>query len=123
MQNQITESPDLSRRDFSLKAALALLAGVVITIDGCGSNPAAPTPPVKDVSGTISNNHGHVATITSAQITAGSAISLDIRGDASHPHTVDITQAELHTLQSRQPVAKDSTNNNGHMHTVTFTPA
>jgi hypothetical protein len=123
MQNQITALPALSRRDFSLKAALALLAGVVITIDGCGSNPAAPTPPVNDVPGTISNNHGHIATITSADITAGNAISLNIQGQASHPHTVDITQAELHTLKSRQAVAKDSTNNNGHMHTVTFTPA
>ena len=55
----------IGRRDFTLQAALALLAGVVITIDGCGgssSNPMAPATVVNDVHGSISANHGHVAT-------------------------------------------------------------
>jgi hypothetical protein len=124
MSDQIPSTGDgISRRDFTLQSAMALLAGVTITVSGCGSkSPTTPTP-VSDVTGTISANHGHTATIASAQITAANAISLDIRGTASHPHTVDITQAELRTLQNRQPVTKDSTNNNNHMHTVTFTPA
>ena len=116
----------IGRRDFTLQAALALLAGVVITIDGCGgssSNPMAPATVVNDVHGTISANHGHVATITGAQITAANAVSLDIQGTATHAHTVEITQADLRSLQSRQAVTKDSTNNSSHQHTVTFTPA
>jgi hypothetical protein len=113
----------LTRREFTLDAALALLAGCVITIsDACGSSsPTTPTP--TDVTGVISSNHGHIAVITGAQITAGTAIvSLDIRGNASHPHTLSITQADLQTLQSRQPISKTSTTDANHSHTVTFTP-
>jgi len=120
----------LSRREFTLEAALALLSTVVITVEGCGSRststptPTAPTPaPVSDVNGSVSANHGHVATITGAQITASNGFSLNIQGTATHPHTVDITQADLRALQSRQTVSKDSSNNSGHMHAVTFTPA
>ena len=116
----------IGRRDFTLQAALALLAGVVITIDGCGgssSSPSAPTPVVGDLQGAITGNHGHVATITGAQITAANALSLDIQGTATHPHTVDLAQADLRSLQSRQAVTKQSTTNSSHQHTVTFTPA
>ena len=128
MLDDITMPRTLTRRDFTLKSALAILAGVVITIDGCGgSSPAAPTPSPTttggDIQGSISANHGHVATITSAQLTAGNAVSLNIQGNATHPHTVDVSQAELRTLQGRQAVTKESTNNSGHQHTVTFTPA
>jgi hypothetical protein len=124
MSQQEAVVSTLDRREFTLQAALALLAGVVITIDGCGgSSPTTPAPVVHDVPGTISNNHGHLATITAAQITGANAVSLDIQGNATHPHTVDVTQADLRNLQSRQVVSKDSTNNSGHQHTVTFTPA
>ena len=60
----------LDRREFTAEAALAALAGVVITISGCGgggySSPSSPDMPApagggsSDESGTISNNHGHV---------------------------------------------------------------
>jgi hypothetical protein len=126
MANRMPLPNDLvSRREFTLQSALALLAGVVITVDGCGGSksPSSPAPVVNDVTGTISGNHGHTARITAGQITAANAISLDIRGDADHPHTVDITQDELRTLQNRQPVTKSSTNNSSHQHSVTFTPA
>jgi len=82
----------------------------------------APAPPPADVNGSISANHGHTAVVTSAQITAASAISLNIQGTAAHPHTIELSQAELVSLRSRQTVTKDSTNVNNHIHTVTFTP-
>ena len=130
MSDLRTEETGLSRREFTLQSALALLSTCIITVEGCGSsyNPTpaptpTPTPAPSDLTGAISANHGHVATITGAQITAGAAISLDIRGQATHPHTVEISQADLQTLKNRQPVSHDSTNNSGHMHTVTFTPA
>jgi len=118
----------IGRRDFTLQAALALLAGVVITIDGCGGSsssttPTAPAQVAGDIQGSITGNHGHVATITGAQITSANAVSLDIQGTATHPHTVDVAQADLRSLQSRQPVTKQSTTNSSHQHTVTFTPA
>jgi hypothetical protein len=129
------DAPDvLGRREFTLQSALALLAGVVITVEGCGGSTSAPSPTASpapspapaaavDVNGAISANHGHVAVVTSAQITAANALSLNIQGSATHPHSVDLTQTELASLRSRQTVTKDSTNVNNHIHTVTFTPA
>ncbi len=98
----------LTRREFTLEAALAILAGCVITISdtACGSS-TSPTPtaatPV-DVNGVIAANHGHSAVITGAQITAGSAVSLDIRGTATHTHTVALSQADLTALKIKQTV-------------------
>jgi hypothetical protein len=119
----------VTRREFTLEAALAILAGCVISITetGCGSDstPApTPLPTVADVPGVVSANHGHAITITAAQITAGTAlVDLDIQGTASHDHKVSLTQANLATLKSRQPVSVTSTTDASHSHTVTFTPA
>jgi len=121
----------VTRREFTLDAALALLAGCVITIsDACGSS-TSPTPtaaPPTDITGTISANHNHVALITAAQITAGNAIGLSIQRTAAHNHTLSITQGDLTTLRNRQSVSRESTSDQSntfglHSHTVTFTPA
>jgi hypothetical protein len=114
----------ITRREFTLESALALLSTVVITVSGCDDNdaPTAPGNMPANVTGGISANHGHSAVITSAQISAGTAFSLDIRGTATHPHTVAIAQADLTALQNRQVVTKTSTTDDGHSHTVTFTP-
>jgi hypothetical protein len=64
-----------------------------------------------------------VAVVTSAQLTAANAVSLNIQGNATHPHNVDLSQAELASLRSRSTVTKESTNVNSHSHTITFTPA
>jgi hypothetical protein len=123
-----SRSTSLTRRKFTLEAALAILAGCVITIGetACGST-LNPTPtPVNpsDVNGNVSANHGHVAVITGAQITAGTAIvALDIRGTATHTHTLSISQVDLTTLKNRQMVMTTSTTDSGHSHIVTFTPA
>jgi hypothetical protein len=125
------ESTTLTRRTFTLEAALALLAGCVITIsDACGSSdtsPTNPSPAPTDINGLVSANHGHVAVVTAAQITAGNAIVLNIQGTAVHNHTLSVSQADLQTLKNRQPVSRDSTNDvsatfGPHMHAVTFTP-
>jgi hypothetical protein len=129
MKNTIT----LSRREFTLEAVLALLSGAVITISGCGgdSNPAAPptptpnptptpTPAAGDRTGTVSANHGHIATIDAARLMAGNAVSLDIRGGADHAHTVDLSAAEVMAIAANQRVSKQSSSNFSHDHTVTF---
>ena len=119
----------LTRREFTLDAALAILAGCAITIsDGCSSSSSpspAPTPvvtPPSNVNGTVSANHGHTAVITGAAITDGLAISLNIQGTATHPHTLSISQADLAALKNRQTVVSNSSTDNGHSHMVTFTP-
>ena len=70
----------LTRRDFTLAAAMAILSGVAISVSGCGgsnssSSPASPTPASSapagtDRTGAISSNHGHSAMIASAQLGA-----------------------------------------------------
>lgn len=119
----------LSRRDFTLRAVLAMLSGVTITISGCGGggggnpgSPSQPNPPAGpgDKVGNISANHGHTAVITSAQLTAGGALTLNIRGDSDHPHTVDITAAEVVMIRDGQRVSKTSSMDVDHNHIVTF---
>jgi len=120
--------PMLDRREFTLAAILAMLSGVTITISGCGgsSSPSMPTTPTTqppataDKTGTISANHGHVAIITAARLTAGQAISLDIQGTASHTHTVELSAAEIVSIAGNTRVSKESTTTSGHSHTVTF---
>lgn len=116
----------VSRREFTLEAALAMLAGVTITITGCGDDddpsPAPTPPPAGGRTGTVSTNAGHThsgADITAAQLTAGNAISLTLTG-SGHTHTVALSQAELAQISAGTRVSKDSSNDEGHMHTVTF---
>jgi hypothetical protein len=109
---------EITRREFTLESALAMLAGVTITISGCGDD--TPTSPSDGVSGTISANHGHVATITSAQLTAGGGLSLNIQGSATHPHTVELSGDQVRDIAAGRRVTKTSTSNDGHTHEVAF---
>jgi hypothetical protein len=122
----------LDRRQFTLATALAALSGVAITISACGgSSYSAPTNPTGSTGGTgstgntdkvgqISNNHGHSAVITGAQLTAGGALELNIQGAATHAHTVSLSAAEISSIAANSRVAKDSSTDQGHSHTVTF---
>jgi len=115
----------LTRREFTVESALAMLAGVTITITGCGGddNPTTnPTPPGTDKSATVSTDagHTHTAVVTAAQLTAGNAISVTLTGAATHTHTVDLSQAELTQIKAGTRVQKTSTTDNAHSHTVTF---
>jgi hypothetical protein len=133
----MSEDKGLSRREFTVASALAMLSGVAITISaacGGGSSPSSPspnptpnptpaptpTPTTGDKVGSVSNNHGHVAVITGARLTEGGALSLDIRGTATHTHTVELTAADMTAIAGNQRVAKDSTTDSAHSHTVTF---
>ena len=125
--------PMLDRREFTLAAILAMLSGVTITISGCGggssspsspSSPApTPTPPASgDKMGSISANHGHTVTITSAQLSAGGDVTLLLTEGSGHTHNVSLTGGEVVQVRDNQRVAKESTSNSGHTHTVTFNP-
>lgn len=116
------QNPD--RREFTVRAILALLSGVTITMSACGDDngPIAPgpTPGSSNIAGGISANHGHSAVITGAQLSAGNVVTLDIRGTANHPHTVELTAGEVQQIAARQRVAKESSTDDGHRHAVTF---
>ena len=124
---------DIGRREFSAAAVLALLSGVAITITGCGgggsSSPTSPSTTSGTTTGTsgsagkvgsVSANHGHAASISSVQLSANGAVTLDIRGTADHPHTLDLTAPELAAVAAGQRLEKDSSSDAGHRHTVTF---
>ncbi|SRR6266571_3199234 len=131
---------DPSRREFTLASALAILGGVTITISGCGGGgggygggggdpygPSTPaTPMTGDKIGSISANHKHEAVIHAAQLTAGDAISLDIRGQADHTHSVELSAADIAAIAANKQVSKASSESGtggpygDHLHTVTF---
>jgi hypothetical protein len=121
-------SGTLDRRQFSVAAALALLGGATITI-GCGgssnpNNPDNPNPsPVLgpgDKAASVAANHGHIAVLTAAQLGSGGGLTLDIRGQSNHPHTVALTAAEVTQIAGGARVSKESSNDDQHNHTVTF---
>jgi len=135
MANRIPrdERTVVSRREFTSASVLALLSTVPISIAACGgggdrSTPAGPSPAPGGGSGggggnriaSISLNHGHVAAVTAAQISAMADIVLDIQGQGDHPHTVMITGGELGQIANGVRVSKQSTVEDAHSHIVTF---
>jgi hypothetical protein len=123
------DGDDLTRREFTLEAALALLAGVTITVSGCGEDsPMAPgggsggggNP--NDIVGVIGTNHGHTVRITEAQLDAGVAVTLTLTVGEGHTHTVALSMADLTALNNNQVVQKVSSFDATHDHTVSFTP-
>jgi hypothetical protein len=120
--------PMLDRREFTLAAILAMLSGVTITISACGSSsssPSTPTPTTQppatgDKTATISANHGHTATITGAQLTAGGDLTVQLTEGSGHTHSVGLTGAEVVQIRDNTRVSKESSSNSGHSHTVTF---
>lgn len=119
----------LDRREFTLRSLLVMLGGVTITISGCGGggggSPTQPTQPTPQPSagdkvGNISADHGHRAVITAAELSAGGALTLNIRGTADHPHTVQLAAAEVASIAAGQRVGKASSEEDFHTHTITF---
>jgi hypothetical protein len=116
----------LDRREFTLQLVLAVLAGATVTVlpacGGGGGNPPGPSPDpgTNGIAGTVTANHGHTATISNAQLSAGNAVRLDIRGGADHPHTVELSAGQVMQVAQRQRVSVESTNDAAHTHTVIF---
>ena len=128
---------ELKRRQFTQEASLAFLAGVAVVITDCGGgsgggssySTTGSTPPTTqaaastdDKVGSISANHGHTAVITSAQLLAGGAVSLNIQGSAGHNHVVDLVAQAIQDIKANMKVGKESTSTQGHTHMVTFNP-
>jgi hypothetical protein len=111
----------MNRRAFTVEAAMFLLGGAAITISGCGGggSPTASTQPPPDRVGTVDSNHGHTATITSAQQLAGGAVELDIRGTASHSHKVVLSADDVANVRGGRRVEVASSGSS-HTHVVVF---
>lgn len=125
--DRLLELEDPQRRLFTLASIRAVLGGVTITILGCGDDgPTSPSPTTQgDISGNVSANHGHAAVITGVQLATNNAVALQIRGMATHPHTVELSSQEVGQIAARQRVSKassvdDSPDAGVHSHTVIF---
>jgi hypothetical protein len=112
----------LTRREFTLEWALAVLGAATITISGCDDSSPGTSPSLQtgDKEGSVSANHGHVAIVRAAQITAANAVAVDIRGQATHPHLIELTGSQLTTVSNGGRVSVVSSTDDGHSHTVTF---
>lgn len=111
----------LSRRAFTVEAALAILATATITITGCdGDSDLGPSPPAGAREGVVGNNHGHRAIVEAAQLNSTSTITIDMRFQATHNHTLMLTAGELAAIAENGRVVRTSSTDDGHNHTVTF---
>ena len=111
----------LTRREFTLESALAILSAATITITGCGDDDGPDSGPSgQGEVGSISANHGHSVSISAAQITAGGALNLQLSSGNGHTHTIDLTAAQVVAIGQNQQVSVVSTTNEAHNHTVTF---
>ena len=119
----------IDRRAFNVAWAYALLGGAAITITSCGGDEspttpapnATPTPAAStDKEGAVSNNHGHRAVITAAQLTAGGALEFNIQDVGTHGHMLSLEASEVVNIRNGQRVSKTTSSTNNHMHTVTF---
>ena len=117
---EVVDTRELTRREFTAASVMALLAGVAVTISGCGDDEGPTSPAAVDRTGVISDNHGHSAVVTAAQITAGGAVSLSIQGAADHNHVVELSMDEVRQVGAGTRVSKQSTTTIEHSHTVTF---
>jgi hypothetical protein len=120
----------IGRREFTRQGVIAILSAATITIVDCGGGDSSPGPSPTpnpnpnpgggDVAGAISGNHGHTAVVTSVQITAGNAVSIDMRAGADHPHTLALSAAQVGQIGAGTRVEQVSTTDASHSHNVTF---
>ena len=112
-----------TRREFTVESVLAILAAATITITGCGGddNPGTgPSLQPGDKEGVVSANHGHRAIVTAAQINGNSTVTIDMRFQATHNHTLTLSTAQLVSIAANTRVVITSSTDDGHNHTVTF---
>jgi hypothetical protein len=122
VRRSLMTQQSLTRREFTVETALAMLAGVTITIAGCGNDDPGPGPSgAGDRAGTVSVSagHSHTARITAAELSSGNAIAITITG-GDHTHTVALTQNELAQISAGTRVQKESSSDQAHTHFVTF---
>ena len=71
----------------------------------------------------IETNHGHVLTVSAADVNAGVSKTYDIQGSAGHPHNVTVSAAHFSALKNNTQVTITSTTDAGHLHSITVSCA
>ena len=116
----------IGRREFSREAVIAILSAATITIADCGgggsSNPSpspSPTPTPGDVTGPSRQPWSHGSRDRRADY-GGQRRDARHSRDRRSPAQRGLECGGSRDDWQRQTVAKTSSNDDGHMHTVTF---
>jgi hypothetical protein len=113
----------ITRKDFLATLATGAAFGALAACggdDGGGGGIDAPAGACA-LNEAISANHGHVLTVSAADVTAAVDKTYDIMGSSVHTHTVTLTAAHFAMLAQNQTVNVTSTSSGAHSHTITIT--
>ena len=122
------EHRTLDRREFTLQSAWPFLSAATITVSGCGGGSSPAPSPVAESEPRPDGCHRDVARQSRAlrrhhlRAVHGRQRH-SARASAARPITrtpSTLTAAEVTMIGAQQPVSKNSTNDAGHSHTVTF---
>lgn len=114
----------MTRKQF-LRSVVGVGVGAVgvAVLAGCGGDDGAgpvdaPAAVCTTPTAAIQGNHGHVITVTLAEVTAGVDKTYDIMGTSAHTHSVTITAADFVMIKAGTTRMVVSTTGGGHTHPV-----
>ena len=117
---------EITRKQFLETVLTALGAMVAVGAAGCGGGSSSSNSSgggncsTNNAAVTIENNHGHVLTVTPADVKAAVGKTYHIQGSASHDHTVQVGTPDFQQLAQGQTVYKTSSLTNNHQHPITI---
>lgn len=94
-------------------------AGVLTT--ACGGDDEDAPDDGSSCKAAVATNHGHVMSVSTADLMAGAAKTYDIQGSSAHHHTVALTAQNFADLEAGKVVVVTSSTDAGHSHDVTVT--
>lgn len=116
----------MTRKEFlgSVLKGTALTVVAVGVVTGCGGDDGGGDvidgpPGACTLRSVIASNHGHVFTVTQAEVDAGTERTYDIEGTGGHTHSVTITASQFATIASGGTVNTVSTSGSSHTHDIT----
>ena len=124
----------MDRKDFIKKMTSTVLLSIpVLSILACSdSSDDGPPPggsnPQNDClkNGTkseIGSNHGHTLQVSKADVENGNAKEYSIAGSSGHNHNVTISSDNFTMLKNNQAIQVNSSNDDGHSHSINVTCA
>ena len=118
---------EMTRKEFlgSLVKGSAAVVGIAALASACGSSSSGSDATgasctMNGTTDTIDGNHGHVLTVSKADVIAGADKTYDIMGSASHTHNVTVTAAMFAMLQANHGVSVTTTVTLSHMHSISI---
>ena len=117
----------MNRKVFLQSIGGLLISLPIISVLGCSSSDDGTPAPTSTSSGncdngaatTISANHGHSMSVSTADVQAGVEKTYTIQGSSGHDHSITLTAANFKTLASGNGLDVNSTTGGGHTHIVT----